>query len=231
MSYASVAEVWGEGFGSGHFASGLFAQPPNSQLQKQRDNQSNQSNQRDYGQFEHFNGNSGEVLEDSGYYGKVPLSTGPCSDGTGYNNANIRKQYTLGKSDTRTGSPYGFDQTVGAPRAFYPLDEDAGKPNVLLNYSNDNNYAEEEQLRDPAAASSKCSTAFQHLTECRDCRFKLIAALQKQEPVSQTEPPSVMSKYLPANIDMTELALFIVCGVFFIFLLDAIVKVSHRFMR
>lgn len=220
MSYCSVEEAWGVNFARGQFASGIFAQP---QLQLRNQQHSQQP------QIEHFD--SKPVLEDSGYYGNVPLSSRPCSDGTGYHNANIRKQYTLGKSDTATGSPYGFDQSTNTPRAFYPLDEDAGKPNVLLNYSNGGNYAEEEQLRDPIAAANKCGESFKHLTECRECRLKLIAALHKQEPSPAETSGSIMSKYIPTNIDMTELALFIVCGVFFIFLLDAIVKVSHRFTK
>jgi hypothetical protein len=109
---------------------------------------------------------------------------------------------------------------------FYPLDSEVGKEHVL-NYSYD--YQEEEQLNGKATPQ-QCSSTFKHLTECKECRQKLINSIDKTTqianvPTLKTESGSGYFR----DFDATELALFIACGVFFIFLLDAIVKLAQRF--
>jgi hypothetical protein len=177
---------------------------------------------------EHFSEYS-QQSED--HYGLVPTNKHKELKCESYHDPEIRKQYTIGKTNNASNgnAPLGYSseqlQTPG-PSAFYPLDSDAGKPHIL-NYSFD--YNEEPQLTTGTcnkATGEGCGGAFKHLTECSDCRKKLIMAMDKKDASKETTETSPNMQ-----IDATELALFIACGVFFIFLLDAIVKVTKRFVK
>jgi hypothetical protein len=133
---------------------------------------------------------------------------------TGYHDPIERQKYTLGKSNNKNGAPNGYAEST-----FYPVDSDAGKDHVL-NYSYD--YAEEDQLNGNKTPQ-QCNGAFKHLTECKECRQKLITSIER----TTAQQPEPSSPLIP-SFDATELALFIACGVFFIFLFDAIVKLTQR---
>lgn len=218
MSYCTVEEAWGPNFGR----TNVSLQPPPPVTPNLSHAQNAQNTQNAQNVREHFaSGNAGYnrgetngYEDEHGHYSTVDYKktehTGP--------------SWAQRRHETRV--PYARDERHGEPTAFYPLDEDAGKDHIL-NYSYD--YDEEPQLRNApkAAAGTGCSSVFNHLLACKDCRMKLVKTIESAEQsMSATSGTEVGET---GDLDITELALLVAAGVFFIFLLDALIKFVKRF--
>ena len=134
--------------------------------------------------------------------------------GEKYHDPKVRERHDLGKSDNCTGAPYGKENYQ-----YSTVDENAGKEHIL-NYSH--TYDEEPQL-DVGAYKRQCGSAFSHLIECSDCRKRLLNSIMSLKPAVPHQQPQQSTT---DSMDLTELALFIACGIFFLFLLDAIMRLT-----
>lgn len=205
MSYCTVEEAWGPNFGRTNPSLRPPSGAPNT--------------------VEHFasgnagynNGKTRGYEDEHGHYGTVEFEkkehTGP---------------YWAQRRDS-VRVPYARDDRVGGfkkePSAFYPLDENAGKEHIM-NFAYD--YDEEPQLGNtPPPSHGGCSAAFDHLLTCKTCRMKIIKTVESAEKDIPSQHQNDENN--DDELDITELALFVALGVFFIFLLDALVKLVKRF--
>lgn len=216
MSFCTVQEAWGPDFGRANNI--RFQAPVASGAPKKIENFS------DYSSYHHG------YDDQHGHYTTVDQPK-VNHQGADYHNPNRRKHMNIGLSNNPGGVPYAHDdQPMKQPSAFYPLDADAGKEHIL-NFSYD--YDEEPQLqRSTQNKENVCNGVFKHLIECSECRKKLIRAIDESNAnnankAAGNETPNNSTE--SNELDFTELALFIACGIFFIFLLDAIVKIARRY--
>ena len=199
MSYCTVEEAWGPNFGR----TNVSLHPPQGAPNR----------------VEHF-GNDGHAGYNSslhngyddghGHYATTNLNQ-QNHVGCDYHNPERRKEVDLGKSCNPGGVPYARDDRMGGfkkePAVFYPLDSEAGKDHIL-NYSYD--YDEEDQLGARKIGNAGCSSAFDHLLTCKECRMKIANSIQSEGKESKDSNESNESS---PDIDLTELALFVACGV------------------
>ena len=166
-----------------------------------------------------------------------------------FRNPNYNKQDYLSKV------PNSYDSDEGSKIPYYDLGQNCANPkNRSLNYT----YSEGEQQLFPGKNCSSsivmggnnkkenldlcdsdlCDDVTTHVMRCKTCQKVVIKILngEKKETCDQKEYFSSSHNQDHDSddndeneLDFTEIVLFVMCGIFFIFLLDSIISIGKRF--
>ena len=96
----------------------------------------------------------------------------------------------------------------------------------------DRGGGEEQKIED----SDLCDNVTLHIMHCRKCQESVLRIIEKSKAL---ETDDKIEKYSnikdededesPPQLDISEVILFILCGIFFIFLLDSVIAIGKRF--
>jgi hypothetical protein len=164
-----------------------------------------------------------------------------------FRNPNYYKQEYLSKV------PDSYDSTEGSKIPYYDLGTNCANPkNRNLNYT----YAEEEYQKFPGKKchssimlgspkednlnlcdSDLCDDITMHVMRCKTCQKSIIKILNQEkkddcsgkEHFSASREKEEEEENEENELDFTEIILFVMCGIFFIFLLDSIISIGKRF--
>lgn len=154
-------------------------------------------------------------------FAKVPGYKQKAFEGGGFHkkrDANLRTDYDEFNVPLVPGS---YDDLERKPGKYHQFGIDPELKSEL----NFHDYDEEIQLHD----QTECIDILKHLTHCEACRSKITNELAPSASASNNSNPqqSDDNNSKEEDVDVTEMALFISCGIFLIFLIDAIMKLGR----
>lgn len=232
--YCSVDEAWGPNFGrknielgypSGDVTNYDFVRNTGTQRGNAASHVSfNQiPNGSGSGEKEGFQNYHNYYQDDEAQrFAKVPDYKQQSFGGQGIHNPNARNNLRKNCDYDEFNIPLGmgaYNDTERKPYKYYTFGD------CDDNSCNFKDYDEEVQLQD----DNHCIDILKHLTQCEACRSKISNELKKPADHKGGETKHHEAEEENAEIDGTEIALFISCGIFMIFLIDSIMKLGRSF--
>lgn len=155
------------------------------------------------------------------------------------------------KQEYLTKVPDSYDSNEGSKIPYYDLGSNCANPaNRNLNYT----YSEPEYPNFPGKKchssimmgkpkednlnlcdSDLCDDITTHVMRCKSCQKSIVKILNEEK---KNECPDGREHFSASQtndedeeneLDFTEIVLFVMCGIFFIFLLDSIISIGKKF--
>lgn len=233
--YCTVQEAWGQNFGrNNHFEPSLsYDKNDNDSYKKEgfADIQTLDSDKKIYT-------NQSQII-----YRPGDEYSHSSKEYTPFRNPNYYKHEYLSKV------PESYDSDEGSKIPYYDLRANCANPkNRNLNYT----YSEGEYQHFPGKKcassvvmgnnkkdnlelcdSDLCDDITLHVMRCKPCQKSIIKILKEEKCTDNGKEhftvPSDEDEEEDNQLDFTEIVLFVMCGIFFIFLLDSIISIGKRF--
>ena len=234
--YCTVQEAWGQNFGRNeHFQPSLsYDKNDNDSYKKEgfADIQPLNSEKKIYTQQSQIIYRPGDEYTHSS------------KEYATFRNPNYYKHEYLSKV------PDSYDSDEGSKIPYYDLSQNCANPkNRNLNYT----YSEGEQQHFPGKKcgssitmdsnkkenldlcdSDLCDDVTTHIMRCKTCQKTVIKIINDEKKESCDTKEYFSHSDSNENdendqLDFTEIVLFVMCGIFFIFLLDSIISIGKRF--